>query len=181
MNTQSKPGCFTYAIGGASFIPLIGIVFGIISIVIGITKNIKPLIILGLSGIVFTIIIYGSIFYFGFSQRGGVYDQMRTQMAVSQLLDLVKEVEYYKIQNGHYPDKIEDLATKENEKSSIIIFDPTSIYRGGKVPHFYYRLDKNDSYFLLSVGNDGIPFTQDDILPSIPEGERSKTGLKITK
>jgi hypothetical protein len=37
------------------------------------------------------------------------------------------------------------------------------------------------SYFLRSIGPDGIPFTADDILPSISEEERKNTGLKLER
>ncbi|MGD0899988.1 MAG: type II secretion system protein GspG [Thermoguttaceae bacterium] len=175
-------GCLAYAIGGASFIPLIGVVFGIIAIVWGILRRVPSLMILGIGGILFTIAVYGALFYFGFCQRGGVYDKLRAQMAVTMLNGAVKEVEYYKLQHGHYPSSLRDLDTKDPNKLPTV-FDPTFIERKGtNDPYFYYELDPSGtSYFLRSVGRDGIPFTADDILPSISEEERKHTGLKLER
>ena len=60
-------------LSGLSFIPLIGVFFGLISIVISLFdfKRFKLLFILGLSGIIFTIVIYSTLNYFGFQKRGG--------------------------------------------------------------------------------------------------------------
>jgi hypothetical protein len=179
----AKPsvGCLAYTIGGASFIPLIGVFFGLIAIVWGIVRRVRSLIMLGACGILFTIVIYSALFYFGFHQRGGVYDKMRAQMAATMLNSAVKEIEYYKLQHGHYPASLQDLDTKDPKKLPTI-FDPTAMERKGADKYFYYELDASGtSYFLRSVGPDGIPFTADDILPSIPEEERSHTGLKLTR
>jgi hypothetical protein len=54
--------------------------------------------------------------------------------------------------------------------------------RKGTDKYFFYELDASGaSYILRSVGPDGIPFTADDILPSISEEERSHTGLKLIR
>jgi hypothetical protein len=73
------PGGY-YAFGCASFVPLLGIFVGVTAIVIGLTsrkKGGKVLALLGAGGIAFSVILYGSLFYFGFAQRGGVYDGLR--------------------------------------------------------------------------------------------------------
>lgn len=175
-------GCLAYAIGGASFIPLIGIVFGIIAIVWGIVRRVRSLVILGAGGILFSVVLYSALFYFGFHQRGGFYDKLRSQMAVTMLNSAVKEVEYYKLQHGHYPNTLHDLDTKDPNKLPTV-FDPTSMERKGtNDSYFYYELDASGtSYFLRSVGPDGIPFTADDILPTISEDERKHTGLRLER
>jgi hypothetical protein len=179
---KQKVGCVAYAFGGASFIPLIGIVFGIVAIVWGILRRAYSLVILGFGGILFSVILYSALFYFGFHQRGGFYDKLCTQMAVTMLNSTVKEMEYYKLQHGYYPSHIQDLDTKDSNKLSVI-FDPTSIERKGTTnKYFFYELDAaGASYFLRSVGQDDIPFTSDDILPTISEEERKHTGLKLER
>jgi hypothetical protein len=135
----------------------------------------------GACGILFTVAIYSALFYFGFHQRGGVYDKLRAELAVTMLNGAVKEIEYYKIQHGHYPASIRDLNTKEPHKLPTIS-DPTAMQRKGSNEFFYYELEKSGaSYFLRSVGPDGIAFTDDDILPIISEEERSHTGLKLKR
>jgi hypothetical protein len=171
-----------YAIGGASFIPLIGVIFGVVAIIWGITRRSLALTLLGICGILFTIVLYGTLYYFGFVQRGGVYDQLRSQLAVTMLNDAVKEVEFYKLQHNHYPAGIAEL--KANAGSNAFkLMDPTFIQRPGtKYLDFYYELDPSGSfYFLRSVGLDDIPFTNDDILPNLSEEDRKNTGLRLQR
>jgi hypothetical protein len=178
-----KPvGCLPYVIGGASFIPLVGVFFGIVAIIWGAIHRVKSLVIVGIAGICFTIILYGSLFYFGFVHRGGVFDNMRAQMAVTMLNSTVKEIEYYKLQHGHYPTSLKEIVSTDNSMMPVAI-DPTKIMgTETKDPYFYYELSGDGThYFLRSVGPDGIPFTSDDILPSIPDAERKNIGLLLRK
>lgn len=181
-NEPRPVGCLPYVLAGASFIPLVGIIFGIIVIVWGIAKKIRHLIIIGSLGILFSVVLYGSLFYFGMYQRGGIYDKLRAQMAVTMLNSTVKEIEYYKLQHGSYPKSLEDLKPQEANSFESSI-DPTATERGKPVDErFYYELDPSGKfYYLRSVGPDGVPFTADDILPSLPPSETQNTGLKLEK
>jgi hypothetical protein len=180
--SQKPSGCLPYAIGGASFIPLVGVVFGLIAIVWGIARRTWQLIVLGACGILFTIVIYSALFYFGFFYRGGMFDELRSDLAVSMLNDCVKEIEFYKLQHGHYPASLSEVDPKDKMQFPKC-FDPTIIsFNPKRDRHFFYQLDASGSfYFLFSVGPDGIPFTADDIFPTIPADERAKTGLRLGK
>ena len=179
---ERKPlGCLPYAIGGASFIPLIGIVFGIIAIIWGIARRAWQLVVLGVCGILFTVLAYGALFYFGMFQRGGIYDKLGAQLAVTMLNDAVKDIEFYKLQHGRYPATLTEAEPKDKMQMNHFM-DPTFMQRGSKDTHFYYQVDPSGSfYFLRSVGPDGVPFTPDDIVPTIPEDERKNTGLHIER
>jgi hypothetical protein len=180
--SQKPLGCLPYAIGGASFIPLFGVLFGLVAIVWGVARRTWQLIVLGAFGIVFTIVIYGALFYFGIFHRGGIYDKLRSQLAVSLLNDAVKEIEFYKIQTGHYPAKLSELDSTDKTQFPKT-FDPTIIdFSRKKDRHFFYQLDPSGKfYFLRSVGPDGIPFTSDDILPTLSEEQRKHTGLRLQR
>ena len=96
---QNKIGVFPYIIAGMSFIPLIGVLFGIIAIVWGIialNRGGKRLIIIGLLGITLTVTLYSSLYYFGFVKRGGIYDDLRKDLAQNNLNSLVQTVEFIK-------------------------------------------------------------------------------------
>ena len=179
---ERKPlGLLPCAIGGASFIPLVGVLFGIIAIIWGIARRAWQLIVLGVCGILFTLLAYGALFYFGMFQRGGIYDKLRSQLAVTMLNDAVKDIEFYKLQHGRYPATLDEAEPKDKMQMNHFI-DPTFIQRGIKNTHFFYQLDASGSfYFLRSVGPDGIPFTSDDIVPTIPGDERKNTGLHIQR
>lgn len=135
--SQKPLGCLPYAIGGVSFIPLLGVLFGIIAVVWGIARRAWALVALGACGIVFTIIVYGALFYFGMFQRGGMYDKLRSQLAVTMLNSAVKEIEFYKLQHGHYPASLSEAEPKDKMQMNNFI-DPTFIqHRDPKETHFY--------------------------------------------
>mgnify|MGYP001051324413 CR=1 FL=1 len=106
---KDSAGCLGYVIGGMSFIPLIGVLFGIIAIVWGFKAKYPKLKYVGSAGILFTVILYGSLGYFGFVQEDGVYDELRGTMAKSQLTTAVQAIEFYKVQNGNYPESLQVL------------------------------------------------------------------------
>jgi len=179
---QEKLGVFPYVIGGVSFIPGIGILFGIIAIVWGlVTKKLggKKLAIIGACGISFSVILYGSLFYFGFVQKGGVYDDLRAQLSKSTITSLVQAIEFYKTQNGNYPESLEVLSKSLPENSMVFVFDPTHIQMSGEQRYYHYELEDDSHYYLLGVGPDEKPYTSDDVLPEIEVKENSGIGLLI--
>jgi hypothetical protein len=95
--TNEKLGGLPFVIGGLSFIPLLGIPFGIAALIWGSTTNKiggKKLALLGGAGILVTLTLYGSLYYFGFAKRGGIYDDLRTRLAQNSLNALVQAVEF---------------------------------------------------------------------------------------
>ena len=85
----------SYIFGGLSFIPLIGVLFGLISFIIGLIKFKYRgwiLSLIGLGGIIFTIIIYSSLFYFGLKHRGGIYDELREKTVIMNLNVIVRNM-----------------------------------------------------------------------------------------
>jgi hypothetical protein len=177
---NEKLGAFPFVIGGLSFIPLVGVLFGIIAIIWGFCTSRaggRKLAVLGISGISLTILLYGALFYFGFVQRGGVYDGLRAKLAQTTLDSLVQSVEFYRIQNGGYPDSLDQLRASLPKDSPILVIDPSDIRLGGAPrPFFYERVDA-DHYYLRGLGEDGKPFTADDVLPQIGAGPAGKLGL----
>ncbi len=179
---KEKLGAFPFVIGGISFIPLLGVLFGIVAIIWGlVTKKSggKKLAIIGACGIAFTVILYSSLFYFGFMQRGGVYDELRGQLAESTLTTVVQAIEFYKTQNGHYPDSLATLQASLPENSMVFVFDPTHIEMGSDQRYYHYELQGDSNYYLLGVGVDGEPYTADDLLPSIELQPNSGIGLLV--
>jgi hypothetical protein len=145
----------------------------------------KLVIVLGCLGILFTVGLYGTIFYIAFGTHGGIFDEMRGQLAKRELGDLVKSIEYYKVTKGGYPATLEELKTSLDKNSAVIIDDPTTLDfsnlgSGKAITPFFYQLTEDKShYYLLGVGPDHKPFTNDDLLPGISDQERAKTGLLI--
>lgn len=178
---QKPIGGLPYAIAGASFIPLFGVVFGIIAIIWGIARHARAVVVLGASGILFSV-VYAAVFYFGMVQPGGISGWLRSQLAVYALNSAVKDIEFYKLHHGRYPASLSEVEPKGKTQIDNFI-DPTSTQGSGTLNgRFYYQLDSSGNfYYLRSVGPDGIPFTGDDILPALSEDERKNTGLRLQR
>ncbi len=174
-------GIVSIVLGVVSFIPLIGLLTGIIAIVLGILAIKKEKsrlgiigLVLGIIGILITVGLYGGLFYFGFVQRGGVFDELRIKMVQEQQLpDTINAIEGYKARFGKYPEKIEDLKQISNDPWMII--DQLQVVKqafgkqnASEKSYFYYE-NKGDTYYLFSKGVDGQPFTQDDVFPIVNE------------
>jgi hypothetical protein len=170
---RARLGVLPFVLAGASYIPLIGILFGIITIVWGLcTRRLggKKLAFIGAGGICFSVVLYGSLFYFGFVQRGGIYDQLRTQMAQNNLNTLVKDIEFYRLSKGSYPDSLADLARSDPKDPMVatLSIDPRNISLSGGFTTFFYRKADTGHYYLRGVAPDGKPFSPGALVPQVP-------------
>jgi hypothetical protein len=182
---QERLGAIPYLVAGMSFIPLIGVLFGLVAIVWGLVtpkRGGKRIAAIGSGGIAFTIVLYGALFYFVFAQRGGIYDELRTKLAQSSINSLVPMIEFYKIQNGKYPESLEALRASLPKDTFAMVFDP-SVPSGleARPRYFFYERVGDDHYYLRGLGADGQPFTADDIVPQVPSAPDSKLGLIIQR
>lgn len=156
-----------YIRGLICFIPLIGAFAGFIFILQGIFKyKDKWFTLIGVFGILFTIVLYGTLFPEIWNEK--IRNEKNTEHAKVWMNNLIKDIEFYKIQNGKYPKSFDDL-------DSYSIYDPTQDSKGKK-NCFNYKLI-GDKYLLFSSGIDRIPNTKDDIYPEICIADRSKIGL----
>jgi len=181
-DSDKKLGAGAFVLGGLSFIPLFGVLFGIVAVVWGLVsqkKGGKALALVGAGGIAFTVVAYGGLFYFGMIHRGGVYDELRGKLAQQQLGQLVQSIEFYKVAKGDYPVSLQQLQKTVGNKTTIFIHDPTDLNFTTGPRNFYYERVGTDRYYLRSVGPDGQPFTADDIVPQVNDALLPKLGLLI--
>jgi hypothetical protein len=179
-----KLGTFPFVVGGMSFIPLIGVVIGVAVVVWGlVTKKTggKRLAAVGMGGIAFTVLLYGSLFYFGFSQRGGVADDQRTELARISMASLIPQIEFYKLQTGKCPESLEVLRKSLPKESFVSVFDPSFVELGSPQRYFFYERVGEDHYYLRGLGADGRAFTADDVLPQISSLPGAKLGLLLER
>lgn len=179
---QQKLGGLPFVIGGLSFIPLLGLPFGLIALVWGLTTKKaggKKLALTAIFGIMFTLALYGGMFYFGFAKRGGLYDELRARSAQNSLNGLVATIELYKTQHGEYPETLSQLESSLPKNSPVFLTDSTDVSFSHKPRYFYYQRAGHDHYYLRSVGPDGVPFTSDDILPQVKPESSGHIGLLL--
>jgi len=129
----------------------------------------KLLIRIGMICMIFTVVVYYSIYYIGFKSDLG--KKGWEQHAQMQLNSLIKNIEYYKLVHGKYPFSLTQL---ENENEFVFITDPTQSTQNRKNINYNYK-NLGDKYLLFSSGTDGIPNTEDDIFPQV-KSENGKIG-----
>ncbi len=96
--TKSKP---PYLLGLLCLIPLVGAFVGLGLLLYGLLKyKDKWLSIIGAAGILWTIIIYSTLFYAG--KNATVFKKGFEDISQMQLNSLVKNIEYYKLTHGQY-------------------------------------------------------------------------------
>ena len=167
--TKSKP---PYLLGLLCLIPLVGAFVGLGLLLYGLIKyKDKWLSIIGAAGILWTIIFYSALLYAG--THASVFRKSFEEISQMQLNSLVKNVEYYKLIHGQYPDNLKQLL--EDDKLAPI----NDAVQGMRIKgNSYYNYEKiGDRYSLFSSGQDGIPNTKDDLFPQIKITDSSKIGL----
>lgn len=164
---QGRP---PYSLGWLGLIPLVGGIVGVALILYGLLKyKDRKLVFIGLAGILFTVAVYGSLFYMT------KFDFMRADFAKADIIvlnSLIKDIEFYKIQNGDYPDRLEQL----DVNGAIVNYYDPLLSNPENNKFNYYRLGKH--YTVFSSGIDEKPNTADDIYPTI-EIDTNKIGLVI--
>ncbi|MFT3701536.1 MAG: type II secretion system protein GspG [Agriterribacter sp.] len=169
--TSIKPK-FPYLVGLICIIPLIGAFVGLVLLILGLTKyRDKWLVIIGVAGIIWTILIYSFLFFA--IKNAKVFKEGFSTISQMQLDRLVKDIEFYKLQHGQYPDKLSQLL---NDDPQSQIYDPIELNQMRKNREYNYE-KIGDKYVLFSSGQDGIPNTKDDLFPKIIINDSSKIGL----
>jgi hypothetical protein len=164
----SKP---PYWLGLLCLIPLVGAMAGLGLLLYGLLKyKDKWLSIIGAAGIAWTIIFYSTLFYVG--THASVVKKGLADIAQIQLNSLIKNIEFYKLAHGQYPDSLGQLV--QDDKLAPIN-DPI---QGLKFKSTYFNYEKvGGKYTLFSSGEDGIPNTKDDLFPQLPTRDTSRFGL----
>ena len=155
-DTQPRVSKIPYVLAGVSFMPLIGIPFGVLAIIFGAIQKTKGPIILGASGILLTILLYGSLFYFGFVAKYGPYYEMKKQVTVQMLSETRGQILIYKEKNKKLPSKLQDLGPETQGN-----FYTTS---DAWMQPIIYKPNSEGTFELRSIGPDGIAYTSDDVI-----------------
>ena len=161
-------------LGLLCLIPLVGAFVGFGLLLYGLLRyKDKWLSIIGAAGILWTILLYSTLFYAG--KHASVFTKGFEEISQMQLNSLVKNIEYYKLTHGQYPDRLEQLL--DDDKLAPINDAAQGMNIKGEVHYNYEKI--GDKYSLFSSGQDGIPNTKDDLFPQVPIKDSSKIGLII--
>ena len=173
LSTKTKP---PYLLGLLCLIPLVGAFVGLGLLLYGLLKyKDKWLSIIGAAGILWTIIVYSALFYAG--THASIFKKGFEDISQMQLNSLVKNIEFYKLVHGQYPDSLRQLL--DDDKLAPI----NDAVQGMKTKeNTFYNYEKiGDKYLLFSSGQDGIPNTPDDLFPQVAISDSSKIGLIKSK
>lgn len=167
----------SYYWGLLGLIPVVGAINGLLMVVSGISKyKDTRYTLIGIAGILVTAATFISIIYYANGSSFSNYDRLFRRgfadMSQKDVNSLVKEVEFYKMQNGVYPDSLQQLVKKDQ---FIPIYDPLL---GDKKGNYYNYRKIGLKYTLFSSGIDETPGTSDDIYPTV---DTSRTGLVINR
>jgi hypothetical protein len=173
--SKSKP---PYLLGLLCLIPMVGAFVGFGLLMYGIFKyKDKWLIIIGIAGIIWTVAVYGSLSYqfkYGTDTRKGF-----ASLSQMQLNSLLKNIEFYKIQHGNYPDSLGQIS--EDDKMAGVNDPLRSLEEDSKKGTKYNYQRVGNHYYLFSSGIDGIPNTKDDLYPQVAPTDSAKFGLLIKR
>ena len=153
-----------YAKGWYGLIPLIGAFVGLWLIGQGLSKyKDRKLILIGVAAILFTVLVYSSIFYMGRKYNQGNRD-LYISTRQMYMNSLVRNIEFYKVQNSQYPDSLPQLLiqVKNNTTHPPLFYTKESSLNA----QLYYR-KIHEHYTLFFSGADRIPYTGDDVFPLI--------------
>lgn len=155
-----------YWYGILTIVRILGLIVGVLLFRKGILLKNRSLLIIGAIGILLTAAFFvGGLFYSKYSDVGKA---KHVELARISLNELIRDIEYYKIQFGSYPDSLQQLERVDN---MVFIMDPLS-QKGLFSEHLdYLNYKKLDSahYTLFSAGFDRIPYTDDDVYPNNPD------------
>jgi len=161
-----------FLVAGMGFVPLLGLPFAIIAIAWGLLirkRRGAKLVIFGIAGPILSSGLFagtafvGSMFFYGPSAK-----ERANKFLAPRLMGVGDEIEAFRRASGRYPAKLNEMAQSPRYLLAYDPFQPTQITKGyAKQPTFYYqRLSDPSGYYLFSVGEDGKPFTSDDVLPT---------------
>ena len=176
---RKKHGAGAFVLAGFSFIPLLGVLTGIICIlnaIIARRPNSKLLGLLGFSGIMVSVILYGVILPGMFNNSD--FSKKFEPHAISSMTSLVRNIEYIKLQSGAYPESMEEVRASLKEGEMVFSYDVSGPATMGETQRdFYYEvINDGNNYLLLGIGLDATPFTEDDIYPLIDPAKDKNIG-----
>ena len=119
MNQKVSKKYYWYGI--FTIIPIVGLIIGILLTRKGILLRNRIIFFIGVFGILFTASFFvGGLLYSKYSDVGKA---KRVELTRISLNEIMRDIEYYKVQFGIYPDSLEQLKSVDK---MVFIMDPLS-------------------------------------------------------
>ncbi|MGH7738534.1 MAG: hypothetical protein ACREL1_00160 [bacterium] len=170
-------------IGFLSFIPFLGFLFSLVSIVLGAVKfraGGGNLILLGVLGFMANVGVYFLVLHFMIRGFAGT-PSVNNELAQNNLRQTVLTLEFYKQVHGGYPADLKDLVLEKDQAGigNVFLYDDSFGFSGGKLQFHQYRLSSDKkSYQLYDLGPDKTAGTADDIYPDLTSEEIAHSGYR---
>lgn len=116
---QSSSKYYWYGI--STIIPIVGLLIGILLLRKGIILKNRILFLIGVLGVLITISFFVAGLYY--SKYSDVGKAKRVELAQYSLNQVMRDVEFYKVQFGNYPDSLQELKFVD---ITVFIMDPLS-------------------------------------------------------
>ena len=166
-----------YYWGLLCLVPNFGAICGIVLIIRGLTEfRDRKLVLIGIGGFAVTALFITTFKYE--IEHGDMFKNAHMMQAQTEMNTIVKQIEFYRMQNGTYPDSLQQVNKQEMMTS---IYDPF-VFDGEKRKIRTFRFQNlGNKYTLFSVGPNGLPNTMDDVYPNLKINDASKCGLVINR
>lgn len=181
---ENKVSVVEYVVGFGSFIPALGVLLGLVSIILGALKfktNGWRLMVLGVLGIGFSVGLYFWMYDEVLEKVPG-HEKTFERIAEKNLKQTVMALEYYKLVHGAYPAQLSDLFEKKQFGSfgESYLYDTSGGLDMAKKlqPHQYELQPDGQHYYLYDVGPDEQAGTADDIFPDVPQEDLDHIGYR---
>jgi hypothetical protein len=152
-----------YYWGLLGFVPNFGAIAGVVLIIKALQLKKIGLAAVGTADIAFTIVFWTLIF--PKLNPNGFKD-----ISQMELNNLVKNIEFYRLEKGGYPDNLQQLL---KDDPTAFINDPIQTDNLRKNTLYNYK-NLGDKYLLFSSGLDGIIDTKDDVYPTLSITDSTK-------
>lgn len=154
-------------------LPIFGILISIVFLTLNIIRNDKKGIIY--RGFFLIISMISTCIFFINLINGKGTKEGFAKLTQVQLNEVITQIEFYKLQNGFYPDSLQQLNSPK--KYAVIIQDPLLVLSKPQSQTIFNYQRLENHYKLFSSGIDLIANTKDDIYPSIEITSRN-TGFR---
>jgi len=168
-----------FLLAGLAFIPMLGVVFGLIATCWGLLTDRPRAILAAGVGAAGVLLNFAACFGLGYwtiahdGRPGGI----RSQLAQTDLQALVVSLEDFHQRTGHYPERLVDLRVPFSVRP-LPIWDKTVGLFNQTRPYQYFLARDGASYQLFAVGPDGLPGTADDLLPRLSDSLTTHSGYR---